>query len=517
MINAAKNLYKDYEKLLVRNEYLENNNKKIIYRNRLLQKQVENLESSNQNKDDKIKEHEETIATQEREIQRLKALLGIDGTNAGIPTSQTPINKKKIIPNTREKSNKKIGGQKGHKKHKLERFKDEEVNEVVEHKMKKCPHCNSKKIVKLESAVEKDEYDFKIIVIKRRHKFNEYRCKECGDKFHEKIPNCLKEENQYGPQIQTLELTLMNQANVTMNKAKSITYGLTNGEINLSEGYVAKLQERASNGLKQFKKELREEILKQKLVHWDDTVIMINTKRGCLRFYGTENLALYYAHMHKDKAGLDEDNILKLLPKETIVEHDHNKVNYNEDYEFTNAECNRHLLGDLKKVTDNLKHEWALELSSLLCTTNKEREVRIEKGEKYFPQEYLNEFNNKFDKIMIKSFEENQKDEKHYCSGKEHTLIMRILDYKEQYLLWVYNFEVPFTNNLSERGVRDAKSKMKASGQFWNEKSASWYADIKCYIETCKKNDVNVYNALLRLSLGNPYTLEDILNHNVDL
>ena len=53
-------------------------------------------------------------------MARLKALLNADGTNAGIPTSKTPINKKKVIPNTRVKSNKSIGGQFGHKKHKLE-------------------------------------------------------------------------------------------------------------------------------------------------------------------------------------------------------------------------------------------------------------------------------------------------------------------------------------------------------------------------------------------------------------
>ena len=46
--------------------------------------------------------------------------------------------------------------------------------------------------------------------------------------FHQEIPNNLKEENQYGPQVQALELTLMNQANVTMNKAQKITYELTN-------------------------------------------------------------------------------------------------------------------------------------------------------------------------------------------------------------------------------------------------------------------------------------------------
>ncbi len=33
----------------------------------------------------------------------------------------------------------------------------------------------------------------------------------------------------------------MNQANVTINKAQKITYGISNGEIDLSEVYIAKL------------------------------------------------------------------------------------------------------------------------------------------------------------------------------------------------------------------------------------------------------------------------------------
>lgn len=61
------------------------------------------------------------------EIARLKALLNIDGTNHGIPTSQTLIHKNKVIPNTREKSNLPKGGQIGHTKHKLEKFNEHEI------------------------------------------------------------------------------------------------------------------------------------------------------------------------------------------------------------------------------------------------------------------------------------------------------------------------------------------------------------------------------------------------------
>ncbi len=45
------------------------------------------------------------------EISRLKVLLNADEINAGVPTSQTSINKKKVILNTRVNFNNSIGGQ----------------------------------------------------------------------------------------------------------------------------------------------------------------------------------------------------------------------------------------------------------------------------------------------------------------------------------------------------------------------------------------------------------------------
>lgn len=115
---------------------------------------------------------------------------------------------------------------------------------------------------------------------------------------------------------------------------------------------------------------------------------------------------------------------------------------------------------------------------------------------------------------MIEANEENINEVDKYYVDTESTLILRILDYKNEYLLWVYDFDVPFTNNLSERALRGAKSKQKASGQFWNIESASYYATIRTYIETCNRNGVNVYNALLKLCFGKPYTLKEILNND---
>lgn len=508
MIQGRNSLIKDYEILLIKNDQLAKENRQLKYTENLLKAQNETL------KKQKLR-YQKEIQEKEYEIARLKALLNIDGTNHGIPTSQTPINKKKVIPNTRKKSNLSKGGQKGHVKHKLEKFEDKEITEEIKHSMEQCPCCNSEAIKETGAIKEKDELDYKIVVVKRRHKFIEYRCEECGKKFHQEIPNNLKEENQYGPQVQTLELTLMNQANVTINKAQKITYGMTNGEIDLSEGYISKLQSKASKALAPFIKEMKKEIIKQELLHWDDTVIMVNTKRSCLRFYGTDRLALYTAHLQKNKDGLTEDGILSALPKETIVMHDHNKVNYGKEYQFQNAECNRHLISDLKKVVDNLNHNWAKQLIELLTKMNNKREWLIKKGKEEFEQDTINKFEDKFEKIMLEANKENMEEGEKYYVNDERTLILRILDFKNEYLLWVYDFDVPFTNNLSERGLRGAKSKMKAAGQFWSEESASWYATIRTYIETCSRNGINVYNALLMLCLGKPYSLKKILSGKI--
>lgn len=83
-------------------------------------------------------------------------------------------------------------------------------------------------------------------------------------------------------------------------------------------------------------------------------------------------------------------------------------------------------------------------------------------------------------------------------------------EYKDNYFLWMYDFSLPVDDNLSERRLRGAKSKMKIVEQFQNEKTAKYYADIKAYIETCYRNEINPTDALTPLMEDNPYTIYEI-------
>lgn len=519
--NYQKLLLDEYHQLEIKNSELSKKNKALKYEYSLLEKKYKYLEQRNKDLksqlddlkkqaiDEISKKYQEKFDKQAKEIARLKALLNNDGTNCGIPTSKTPINKNKPIPNGREKSNKKIGGQKGHEKKKLEKFNDEEINEVEYVELEKCPCCE-RELIDTNETIDKDVFDYVLLPVKKRVKFRIYKCAGCGKEVHSKIPNELKEDNQYGPNVKTLILQLLNEGYISINRVKRIIKGLTEGEIDLSEGYIAKVQKNASKKLEDFNHGLKLKLLKSTLIYWDDTVIFVDKKRACLRFYGDEKFAFYVAHEKKNKEGLDDDGILKSLDKNTKVMHDHNKVNYNEEYSFINLECNAHLQRDLQKVIDNLDSNWAKDFKKLISESIKEREEFI-KNNQTFNEDFSKKFFDKYDEIMLSALEENKVDKDKYYKDNEKTLILRILDYKDNYFAWVCDFKLPTTNNLSERSLRSSKTKLKVSGQFRNIDRAKDFANIKSYIETAYRNGINPYNALLRLSLGVPLTIDEIL------
>lgn len=463
--------------------------------------------------ENEINEKKEIISNLRKELEKLNAIQNNDGTDSGIPTSMTPINKKKVIPNFGKKTGGKIGRKLGHTKDKLERLTDEKTDRIVEHKVKICPNCHEKDLTKTGKVINKDVIGYKIIAYNTRHQFIEYKCNCCGKLIHELIHNHLKEECQYGSTVRSLVLTLTNVGNVPFNKTRRILSGLSMNDIEPCEGYLAKLQKILSKNLENFVEELHQEIVNSSIVYCDDTVINIDKKQSCMRYYGNDSLCLFKAHEKKNKEGLDKDNILKLLSSKTIVEHDHNKVNYNPEYSFTNAECCQHLLRDLKKVEINIQNrKCCKDIIKLFQEYDHKRNELMSKGIDTFFGDEINNFIWKLDDYLIKGLEENENDSKPYYAQKELTLIYRILEYRDNYIYWILDFDISFANNLSERNLRGIKSKMKILRQFQNIERAKDYANIRSYIEACRIYGKNEYDCLSRLVGGNPYTFKELID-----
>lgn len=446
------------------------------------------------------------------EVARLTAIINTDGTNSGTSTSKTPIGKNKVIPNSREKSGKAKGGQPGHERHTLSPVPDEEVTDTQIHDLDSCPECGGR--LEEIGCDNKDELDYEVKVIRKRHKFPKYRCLNCGKEFRAPVPNRLKEKCQYGSSLQAMILSLLDLGFVSVNRVKKLLHGFFSGKLEPCESFIIGMQKKAAGKLETFSADVKRRLVMESILYWDDTVIFINKARSCMRFYGTEILALFTAHESKGREGIDEDGLLALLSAHTYVMHDHVTMNYNADFIFINIECNQHLQRDLQKLADTSGHEWPALLKTLISSTIHDRKRKQKQGETSFSNEYIQKFNTRIDELLEKGDQEYEKDHSRYYEEDERRLLNRLRKYRENYFMWVTDFRLPTTNNLSERSLRFTKIHERVSGQFESLKYAKYFAMIRTYLETCARNGINEYTALLRLTQDDPFSLSEVLSYN---
>ena len=480
----------------------------------MLKKADESNSAMKKQYEEKITEQDAVIKALTEKLAHAEALLGRDSTNTGLSTGQTPPGKKKHIPNSRRGSGKTKGGQEGHERHVMEAPSGAMLAESADHPINEggeCPTCGSKELEYTGKWEEKNEVDVAIKVKHVRHKYFLYKCGSCGEVVRSRIAPGHHAKWQYGAGVQALALSLMNTANTAINKVPVILSGITGGIICPSEGYIAKLPKRAAKGLVRFMSDAKAYLKGLKLLYWDDTVVMADKSRICVRFYGDERIAYYVAHQKKDLAGVLEDGILQALPETTKVMHDHNAINYNKAFRFFNVECNAHLLRDIQKSVDETGHSVLKDLKELISKTIKDRNNLIHNGQSGFERGYIDRFNSKLAACLTLAKKAAEGNESVYSGRFERALITRIEKYRENYFAWVKDFSLPVTNNLSERSLRGVKTKMRVSGQFASVATADYYAAIKSYTETCRRNGKNEIEALMRLCNGNPYTVQAII------
>lgn len=66
-------------------------------------------------------------------------------------------------------------------------------------------------------------------------------------------------------------------------------------------------------------------------------------------------------------------------------------------------------------------------------------------------------------------------------AAEDMQLLRRLKKYKENHLLFMYDFRIPFDNSLAERDLIMIKAKKKISGGFRSDKGGKTFTDIKIY------------------------------------
>lgn len=415
------------------------------------------------------------------EVDRLKKQINNNSNNSSKPPSSDI---KKNIPNNKEKTNKKAGGQKGHKAHFLSKKTVEEKinNKDFQHEIIHVGNISEK-------YTSKYILDTKISIVAKEYRF--YPNKE-GKII---IPKEYKTDVQYGTNLKTICAVLNTEGIVALDRLADFVSCISHEKINISKGSIVNFMKELDNKSQYIISNIKEKILNSELLNTDATTARCENKNICVRTHSTKNLTLLVPTYGKGKKYIEETNILNRYTGNLV--HDHETVMYN--YGNKHIECNVHISRYLKGCYENTKNKWALKMRSLLCSLNEHKKRLKSKGIEKLEDDKLERYSKRYDEIIKEGYLENKKIKSKYLRQEEQRLLNRLKKYKENHLMFLYDFNMPFDNNLSERDLRHVKIKQKVSGHFNSMEGIKMYLGIKSIIGTLKKQGRNFYKEIFNI------------------
>ena len=438
----------------------------------------------------KIEKLEDENKLLKEDNTRIKAILNRDSTNSSIPPSKDEKTKKKKI-NLREKSNKKTGGQKGHKgatftKQDVEELlkKENVKKETIKHGKPNGKYC-----------ITKYEIDTKTIVIVKEHKFYFNKRREI------KIPKEFVSDVHYGENFKTLCDIMVVEEVISLERIKEFVEILTGRLLKISEGSLVNWIKEKSKQCKNTIKKMKIRLKNTEILQTDLTETKVNNKKGYVRNYSNDKITVYIPSKDKKIHRVKRQWILDGYTGYIVQDHD--TAIYNFGIKEKHVECNVHLRRYLKNNTELTKHNWSQEMDKLLLEIKRKKEEYLESGIDRFSEQELEEYSKRYDEILKEGLEENKESNSKYLGKEEKALLNRLKKYKTNHLIFAYNFEIPFDNNLSERDLRPIKTKKKVSGCHRSYEGLKDYCTIRSIISTCKKQGIDYFKELVNIEKGN--------------
>lgn len=504
-MNYNRGLIKQIEDLTYENEKFKECNTKLRAEKRELKKTIESLEKRIDAFDAKIEAAiEKTVAPlkaelvkKDNEILRLKSIINKDSSNSSKPPSSNGFKK---VFNSREKSGRPKGGQKGHVGHRC--HLPENLEELV--KSGKAEKYTLDYTEGAKDYVSKWKID---VVIKPV--YTEYRYP-----VGTKLPPELQPFVTYGNTTKSLAVIMSVEEFVAEKRISEFFDIVTDGLVRPSVGSVNRfIKELGKNIPDEMIENLRNDLLNGKVMNVDETpmrctetlvydaegkVEAINTAEksthGVItRTHSNSSTTLYTVNPRKDDEGVLRDQIINQF--QGILSHDHDKKYYK--YGTGHATCGAHLLRDLKGLSELYNCLWAKQFATFVVEMNEHKKSDIKSGIKICRADVLEDYSKRYDQFMAKGTEALAKmDSKEFGYNELRKMVNRLIEYKEAYLLFMHDYDAPFTNNLSERDLRPCKTKQKISGCFRTWDGLLCYAKTKSVLSTARKRCENLFDTV---------------------
>jgi len=426
----------------------------------------------------------------EKEVKILKEQLSKyenpkNSNNSSVAPSQDPNRQTKSL---RKKSDKKVGGQQGHKGSKL--LKTTNPDKVVFHDITVCECCQS--ILPNEGELKSRQiFDIpKIKIEVTEHQIISKRCSSCGAKNKSVFPKELVQEAQYGKHIKSFGIYLQHYQMIPYSRCVALIYDLTGHK--LSAGSLANFQAKMHSHLDEFEKEVKQVLLQSPVLHADETGIRLNGKLNWMHVASTDLISFFGYHPKRGKEAINDFNILPLY-KGNLV---HDRFSPYFSYDCEHSLCNAHILRELLYLWESKQIKWAKDLSNLLVNVHHKKKKGIKFTESHY-QNILKRWEVLIEPTLKNYNKVYTKTKEDLPAGQAGKLAFALEKHKLLFLKFIKKKEIPFDNNQAERDLRMIKVKQKVSGCFREQNYAEYFARIRSYLSTLKKNQQNILENIL--------------------
>ena len=143
-------------------------------------------------------------------------------------------------------------------------------------------------------------------------------------------------------------------------------------------------------------------------------------------------------------------------------------------------------------------------MERVLKGLNHARNERKRHGGTAFHAKQLERFSLRYDELVAQGYEANRGTRGRLAKKEEKTFLNRLVKYKGNHLLFLSDFRVYYSNNMSEKELRICKNRDKMAGGFRNAFGREMYGRIMSFIETVKHRGLNIYQNIMALMAGEP-------------
>lgn len=451
-----------------------------------------------------IAQQQEQIAQLQARVKGLEDRLATTSRNSSKPPSSDGFVKR--TRSLREPSTRKSGGQPGHPGATLEAVA--EPDQTLLHEPQQCMACGGMlgEVAGRLGEERRQVFDLPPLKLEvTEHRVVIKECPVCGSQNSGVFPEEIPAGASYGAGVKSL-LVSFNQEHLVPSERSCQIFADLFGQP-ISEGTLAAAVQVCAEALAETETRIQEGIRGAPIVHFDETGMDVEGRRGWLHTASTPRLTYYAYHGKRGSAATDDIGVLPEFGGRAI----HDGFSAYWQYDCEHGLCNAHHLRELIFVHEQMGRAWAGDMKQLLLDIKGAVDTAKAQDQTRLEGDAIEGYEQRYAGVLRAGAEEENKHPPPVTGrrgrkkqNKSKNLLDRLEKYQAETLAFMYDFAVPFDNNQAERDLRMMKVKQKVSGCFRTTHGARAFCRIRSYISTMKKQGHNVIAALKSVFLGTP-------------